>query len=289
MSDDRDAHDSHPHPPHLAHHFSSAAQQYDSAVQGMWLFLATEILLFGGLFCVYAVFRSNHPEIFEYAHKYLSVPLGATNTAILLLSSFTMAVAVWAAQHSRQRLLVTMLILTLLGGCGFLSIKYVEYEHKWKEGLLWGMHYHPAAAPGEHGEAAPTHSETPPTPAPASAPTSAPTSASQPAAAVDEAWMFEPAQSGPRGLLRPGQLPEVLATDPVVHNVFTFFGVYFALTGLHGLHVIAGLAVIGWILAGALRRRYSAAYSTPVHLVGLYWHVVDLIWIYLFPLLYLIH
>ena len=144
------------HSTHLAHHFHSTTQQYDSAVLGMWLFLATEILLFGGMFCVYAVYRANHPEIFAYAHKYLSVPLGAVNTAILLCSSFTMATAVWAAQTSRRRLLVVMLAATILGGCGFMGIKYVEYKHKWEKGLGWGKYYQPKHAAGGHG----AHGET---------------------------------------------------------------------------------------------------------------------------------
>ena len=104
-----------------------------------------------------------------------------------------------------------------------------------------------------------------------------------------EGWMFEPADSGPRGLLAPGTPPTALSQEPEVRNVQLFFAVYFAMTGLHGLHVIAGLAAIAWILGRSLRGHFSPAYATPVHLVGLYWHVVDMIWIFLFPLLYLIH
>jgi cytochrome c oxidase subunit III len=269
------------HSPHLQHHFASAGQQYESAVLGMWIFLATEILLFGGLFCAYAVYRANHPEIFEYAHRFLSKFWGGTNTCILLCSSFTMATAVWAAQTTRKRLLVGMLALTLVGGAGFLGIKYVEYKHKWEEGLLWGRHYQPHVGPEGHGPAAASE------PAATQPATSASAPASQPADATS--WVFQPAGTGPRGLLRPGAASHDLEPTARVHNVQTFFGIYFAMTGLHALHVIAGLIVIAWLLVRSAKGHFSAEYHTPVHMVGLYWHVVDLVWIFLFPLLYLIH
>lgn len=278
----------HGHSPHLAHHFDTPVQQFESAVLGMWLFLATEILLFGGLFCAYAVYRANHPEIFAYAHVYLSKPLGAVNTVILLVSSFTMAAGVWAAQQGRRRLLVAMLALTIACGVGFLGIKVVEYEHKWKEGLLWGKHYRPPTEPvsfaahhaAEHGQPLPAEEIVPP-------PT--PEALSLPAGEVDPGWVFQPADDGPRGLLAPGRAMPVLAEETPVRNVQTFFAIYFAMTGLHGLHVIVGLALIAWLLVRAVKGHFSPAYFTPVPMVGLYWHVVDMIWIYLFPLLYLIH
>lgn len=273
------------HPPHLQHHFDTPAQQFESAVLGMWLFLATEILLFGGMFCAYAVYRANHPEIFRYAHKFLSVPLGAFNTVVLLCSSFTMAAAVWAAQRNRRRLLVGLLAATI--GCGgvFLSVKYVEYKHKWEEGLGWGKYYQPqhAVHAGDERAAGPAAS------APAGVLTSAPAPAAATAGDVSPAWVFEPADTGPRGLLLPEHRPQELVTQPAVRNVQTFFAIYFGMTGLHGLHVIAGLCAIGWVLVRSAQGCFSAEYFTPVPMVGLYWHVVDLIWIYLFPLLYLIH
>ncbi len=318
------------HPPHLAHQFDTPAQQFESVVQGMWLFLATEILLFGGLFCAYAVYRANHPEIFYYAHKYLDTFWGAVNTVILLCSSFTMAAGVWAAQRGRRGMLSVMLALTLLGGLGFLGIKYVEYKHKWEAGLLWGRHYQPRYPPGYHGDPAgqdapaprapaagaalsvatpPATTAPPATPlgavpnaaargnppatADALAATDGPTVTATPAVptadAPDPSWNLHAFESGPRGLLLPGQAPP-LASEPLpVRNVHIFFGIYFAMTGLHGLHVVAGLIVIGWLLVGAVAGRYSGGYFTPVEVGGLYWHLVDLIWIYLFPLLYLIH
>ncbi|NBC10356.1 MAG: hypothetical protein GVY24_01290, partial [Planctomycetes bacterium] len=126
-----DAH-SHDHPPHLAHHFETVEQQFDTAKMGMWVFLATEILMFGGLFCAYAIYRGNHPEVFMFAHQALDWEWGAINTVVLLASSFTMAWGVRAAQLGQRSLLVLLLALTLLGGAGFMVIKTIEYSSKWK-------------------------------------------------------------------------------------------------------------------------------------------------------------
>ncbi len=144
MASHADAH----HDPNLAHHFENADQQFQSANLGMWVFLATEILFFGGLFCAYAVYRSNHPEIFFFGHHFLDKNLGAFNTVILICSSFTMAWAVRAAQLKQQGILRLMLWLTILCAFGFMSVKYVEYNHKWHSGLLWARAYHPEVAHG---------------------------------------------------------------------------------------------------------------------------------------------
>jgi cytochrome c oxidase subunit 3 len=285
MSHDADHHD---HPPHLAHHFDTPDQQFESAVLGMWLFLATEILLFGGLFCAYAVYRANHPEVFEYAHQYLDKMLGAVNTVILLVSSFTMAAAVWAAQRNRQRTLVGMLIATLVCACGFLGIKFVEYKHKWQHGLLWGKHYQPheethgISAENAHAagvEAAGEHAEA----------KAVPTTATADVPAESTHKTFIAPSIGPGGLLPPGAEAPLETPEEKVRNAHTFFAIYFGMTGLHGIHVLGGMAVIAWLLVRALRGHFNADYFTPVPMVGLYWHVVDLIWIYLFPLFYLIH
>ncbi len=301
MSDAHHNDANHGHPPSLAHHFDTPEQQYESAVQGMWLFLATEILLFGGLFCAYAVYRALHPEIFYYAyhHEYLSVFWGSVNTAVLLCSSFTMAAGVWAAQKGHQRMLVWMLVLTLLGAFGFMGIKYIEYKHKWEHGLRWGTGYNPEAhgAYGgeDHGDdgAADGQVETQAatddaTTAPAAAPDPTTVDASD-AAAGGAAPTYRPGGEAPGGLVAPDTAPRELTVAEEVHNVRTFFAIYFLMTGLHGLHVIAGAVVIAWLLVRAIQGHFGAAYYTPVHLGGLYWHLVDLIWIYLFPLLYLIH
>jgi len=310
MSHAADAHDHHAHPPNLAHHFDTPEQQVASGKLGMWIFLATEILLFGGLFCAYAVYRGMHPEIFNYAHLYLSKELGGINTIVLLTSSLTMAWGVRAAQLGQKKVLVWMLSLTLAFAVMFLGIKFVEYKAKWEEGLLPGKRFHPTAPPHVNdGKAAePGHHDLQekvlpvvPGGAPAAPPTAAPplaapaTAAPAEATAVpgpkpgDESSLIKPAAAGPSGLAT-GEVPPLGASrNAVPKNVQIFFGIYFMMTGLHALHVIAGMGVIGWLLKRALRGEFSPAYFAPVDLGGLYWHLVDLIWIFLFPLMYLIH
>ncbi|HWB19297.1 MAG TPA: cytochrome c oxidase subunit 3, partial [Phycisphaerales bacterium] len=146
-----EAHDhDHAHPKHLAHHWDTPKQQFEAGKLGMWLFLATEVLLFGGLFVGYSVWRANHPELFQYGSKFLNTTLGATNTVILILSSFTMAMAVTFAQKSNRMGLIVCLSLTLMGAAGFLGIKYVEYTHKFHEGIFPGVKFY--ELPGEHAE-----------------------------------------------------------------------------------------------------------------------------------------
>lgn len=221
--------------PHLAHHFATMAQQVEAGKLGIWLFLVTEILFFGGLFCAYAVYRANHPEIFLYAHQYLDKTLGAVNTAVLIFSSLTMAWAVRCAQLEQRRGLVVCLALTLVCASVFMGVKYLEYSEKWRHGLLWAGWFQPTEA-------------------------------------------LETSSHGTAG--QPHQPPR---------DTGIFFSIYFLMTGLHGLHVLGGMGVIGWLLAGALRGRYGSEYFAPVDLVALYWHLVDMVWIFLFPLLYLIH
>jgi cytochrome c oxidase subunit 3 len=287
---------------HLQHHFETPEQQYDSGKLGMWLFLATEILLFGGLFVAYAVYRGNHPEVFIWGHHFLDTKLGAINTVILLCSSLTMAWGVRAAQLGQRRLLVLMLSLTLLGAFGFLGIKYVEYKAKWEHGLLWAGSFNPGAH-DDHGEshaAAPAAAETH---AEAEAATEAEGATKAEVATEAEAAPFAPertTQPPPAAPPSGRAQPVAAATDAhdttdahdatdAPANAQTFFTIYFLMTGLHGIHVLAGMAAIAWVLRKALRGVFGPAYFTPVDLVGLYWHLVDLIWIFLFPLLYLIH
>lgn len=326
-----DAHHDHNDPSHLAHHFDTPRQQYDSAKVGMWVFLATEILMFGGLFVAYAVWRSLHPDVFLYAHTELNWQLGCVNTVLLIASSFTMAWAVRAAQMNQRKLLVLLIALTMAGGCGFLVVKTFEYSAKWNHGL-WvgtsnkyhekyeGPHVpgeghggdhaeaggHDAAATG-HGEAA-DHAEAAVHADAAPAAPTTPVAAAQDAPAQAEKTTLPQAASPPQGLvsdymLTPDELTQVKATEKPVHhslsydelsprtkqNVQQFFQIYFLMTGLHTFHVIVGLGLMIWILIKAQKGVFSDKYFTPVDLVGLYWHLVDLIWIFLFPLLYLIH
>ena len=283
------AHDhDHAHPAHLQHHFETPAQQFDSGKLGIWLFLATEILMFGGLFVAYAVYRSNHPEIFLYAHRYLDSTLGGINTVVLLCSSLTMAWAVRCAQIGKQKALKVLLALTILGGFGFMGIKYVEYKHKWHEGLMWGVNFNPSQHAKEqawgHGAEKPTG-----TPAPA-LPSVAPMTPPAKDVVVEHSKVAPPPQ-GPAGTVpRDARSAEAGGHEaPVAANVQIFFGIYFLMTGLHGIHVVVGIGLIAWILKKAAAGAYGPEYYTPVDFVGLYWHLVDLIWIFLFPLLYLIH
>jgi len=279
----------HVHPKHLAHHFDTPQQQFDSGKLGIWLFLTTEILLFSGMFCAYAVYRANHPEIFLFAHHYLDKVLGGINTIVLICSSLTMAWGVRCAQLSQKRGLVICLTLTLLFAGVFLVIKGVEYSSKYEHGVFWWVHkdttlYVPTHAP--HGvEVVPSQAPTAiVVPAPATTPTNALAAQSQ----IPQAHVG-PAGISPAWLNRSAPQP-VAGFDKLVepHNVNIFFSIYFVMTGLHGLHVIAGMVVIAWVLRRALRGEFDKDYFSPVDYVGLYWHLVDLIWIFLFPLLYLI-
>jgi cytochrome c oxidase subunit 3 len=293
----------HRHDKNLAHHFDTPLQQFDAGKLGIWLFLTTEILLFSGMFCAYAVYRHNHPEVFEYADHWLNPTLGGLNTLVLIFSSFTMAWAVRAAQLGQQKLLVRLLTITLLCGVVFLGVKFVEYKDKWQHATLPGAFYDPKHAPGGGHHAAAGSAGEGVTSAPAStpAPGTSPASASAakltlvlpplpmvgPDAALQNQSQIPPAAIGPRGVAANVTEPLELPGEPA--NVQVFFGIYFVMTGLHALHVIAGMAVIAWILRRSIRGDFGPEFFNPVDFTGLYWHLVDLIWIFLFPLLYLIH
>lgn len=260
----------HAHPDYVAHHFDSAEQQFDAGKLGVWVFLLTEILFFSGLFCAYAVYRGNHPEVFVYAHHFLDKNLGALNTAVLIFSSLTMALAVRAAQLEQRRALMAFLSVTLLCAFVFLGVKYVEYRQKWEHGLLWAGKYHPAAYEAHHGaeaDAADPGKEV-----------AAPAAGEATPAAGEAASAVLPAL--PSGEPSAAEAPRLVGV---------FFSIYFTMTGLHALHVIGGIGAITWILVRAARGDFNRFYFGPVDYVGLYWHLVDLVWIFLFPLLYLIH
>ncbi len=279
------------HPPHLAHHFETPEQQYQSGKLGMWMFLATEILMFGGLFCAYAVYRHNHPDVFRYAHTYLDKNLGAINTAVLIASSLSMAWAVRLAQLGKKRGLMLCLSLTLAGGLGFMGIKAVEYAAKWRHHIFIGSAniYRPDRP--SRLEAVVPQPAIPLLQPPAAV--SAPLKRADPNAGTPDEPRIKPPPAGPSGLAG-ARVPahEIQYGDLAKQDrqrVYSFFGVYFAMTGLHGLHVLIGMGLITWILIRSARGEFGPLYFAPVDLVGLYWHLVDLIWIFLFPLLYLIH
>ncbi len=212
-------------PPHVHHMDSTTA--YQSAKLGMWLFLGTEILLFGGLFAAFALYRWMYLDQFHHASRELNWMLGGLNTLVLLFSSFTAALAVDAAQHGDNKRVSRNLIITIACGAIFLVIKYIE----------WSTKYHHGIFPG----------------------------------AIDP-------HTG------------MAFNDAAFNKAYSsFFGLYYCMTGLHGLHVILGMGLLFWALGKARKNRFSKDYYTPVEVGALYWHLVDLIWIYLFPLFYLIH
>jgi len=226
-------HDVHPS---LQHHFDTLEQQKEASTLGMWLFLVTEIMFFGGLFTTYVVYRSKYSTAFVAASHTLDWKLGAFNTAVLILSSLTMALAIWAAQVNRRKQVVGFLIATMILGLTFLGVKAVEYKDKFKH------HHVPGASfewhEGGHAEAG---------------------SAEAPPVQADFA-----------------------------KHVQLFFSLYFIMTGLHAVHMICGIGVLAFLLVPSWKGRYTSAYHNPLECTGLYWHFVDIVWIFLFPLLYLL-
>lgn len=397
----------------LAHHFETGEQQFQAGKLGMWLFLATEILFFSGMFCAYAVYRAYHPEIFKDASSHLDTYLGAANTLVLLASSLSVAWAVRCAQLNQRAGIVYNLVFTVTCAGFFMGVKAVEYALKFKEGLLWRSKYtfdpaagHPDlsevhaglqnfglvvlavgvsviilgyllggqsaarrwtfwalgatllgvgggslagnewtlyqeekkhAAHGEDHAHVGDH-DTQLTPAATQAPAEGSTgepaeqgaeSADSTSETTEEAPPAAPlVDPTPDELLsdeddladRQDQVPEVgqlpslqgsvdaeSVEPPVTLDMATldvegpvpfrgegkffpgiFFSIYYFMTGIHAIHITAGIGVLIWITARAAAGHFEPKYYGPVEYVGLYWHLVDLIWIYLFPLLYLI-
>jgi cytochrome c oxidase subunit 3 len=221
----------------LQHHFDDLDQQREASTFGMWVFLCTEILFFGGLFTTYVIYRQRFHGVFAQASHELNVPMGATNTAVLICSSLTMALSIWAAQVNKRKLTVLFLLVTIFFGLTFLGIKTVEYSekgvpfgvdalaHLTKHHLVPGPSFHYDCPPGE-----PCHPE----------------------------------------------------------QAEVFFSLYFAMTGLHALHMVVGVGLLSYLLVPAWRGRFTAEWHNPMECIGLYWHFVDIVWIFLFPLLYLI-
>jgi len=208
------------HHPALAHHFDDLDQQRQASELGMWVFLVTEVLFFGGLFAAYAIYRWAYPEAFHAASHHLDVTLGAINTVVLIGSSLTMALAVQGSQLGNRRMLLVFLWLTILLGSTFLGIKAVEYHHKYVEHLIPGASFHMEG--------------------------------------------FDAPQAQ------------------------IFFSLYFGMTGMHALHMVVGVGLLLTLVVRASKNEFSPEYHTPVEVTGLYWHFVDIVWIFLFPLLYLL-
>jgi cytochrome c oxidase subunit 3 len=208
------------HHPALQHHFDDLEQQHEASTLGMWLFLVTEVMFFGGLLLAYTLYRIWYPVAWALGSEELNIVLGGTNTVVLILSSLTMALAVRAAQTGAQKATVRWLLVTMALGLTFLVIKFFEYKEK------FALHH----VPGPN-------------------------------------FRFE---------------------GPESPHVQIFFSLYFALTGVHALHMIIGFVLLSVIATMAHRKKFSPEWYTPVELAGLYWHFVDIVWIFLFPLLYLV-
>jgi cytochrome c oxidase subunit III len=246
------------HHPALAHQFDSMAQQQDASTFGMWVFLLTEIMMFGGLFAAYLIYRIKYYHAFVAGSSSISVSWGFANTLVLIGSSFTMAMSVWAAQKGKRNAQVWFLIGTMILGAAFLGVKAKEYYDKYDECHIpghvigkgfnaWGGCEANDPKLGNIAEEIKDHEEKshlPVTPEP--------------------------------------------SREQTARQTEIFFSFYFAMTGLHAFHMIIGLGLLTWLLMRARRGEFGPEYFTPVELGGLYWHFVDIVWIFLFPLLYLI-
>jgi cytochrome c oxidase subunit 3 len=211
----------HAHHPALQHQFDTMAQQQEAATLGMWVFLVTEIMFFGGLFMAYLLYRVWYPEAWSEGSLELSIVLGGFNTMVLIASSLTMALAVRAAQTGLPpRSQVMWLLITIGLGLTFLVVKFFEYKDKYDKHHIPGFGFE-----------------------------------------------FE---------------------GPYADQVQIFLSLYFTMTGLHALHMVVGVGLMSVIAWMAYKRRFSPDWYTPVEMSGLYWHFVDIVWIFLFPLLYLV-
>ena len=226
--------DGHRHP---AHQFETMEQQKETSTLGMWLFLVTEIMFFGGLFTAYLVYRHMYPDAFAVASSTLNMPLGALNTAVLICSSLTMALAIRSAQVNQRGRIGLFLVLTMLLGTTFLVVKGFEYHDKFVESHIPGDKFKPFnfVLENEH-EAAVAHDR-----------------------------------------------------DPLYQrHAEIFFSLYFIMTGIHATHMIIGIAILAVLVFYSRRGKFDSEYYNPLEMTGLYWHFVDIVWIFLFPLLYLL-
>ena len=228
--------------PALQHHFENMEQQREAGTLGMWIFLVTEIMFFGGMFLAYALYRNLYPAAFASASNHLDIWLGAFNTLVLIMSSLTMALAVYFTQIGKSQAQVLCLVLTLLLGLTFLGVKGVEYRDKYRDHLFPGH-----VLPGNP---------------------------------------FNPKVQEAGAPLDPHALH--LLEGATVKQVEMFYWIYFAMTGMHALHMIIGAGLLSYLIIFSLKRRFDPEYHSPVEVIGLYWHFVDIVWIFLFPLLYLL-
>ena len=297
------AHDTHEyHQPGLQHHFEDMGQQQESGLIGMWMFLVQEIMFFGGMFTVYLVFRSRYPMAFAAGSNHLDAFYGGLNTLVLIVSSLTMALAVRAAQMGQRNLQVILLILTMIFGTVFLGVKAIEYTAKYHEGIVpvAGLNLKTSKELGDSDK----HSGTASVPVGRQDPDESLSTAEgeKPGGHKkyenlkgnfiwDDVSLAVQAQQG--GYLTEAEKIGYFANGEISPAKFRdkvqiFFWIYFVMTGLHALHMIIGLGLMAWLTWKAWRGTYSADYYAPVEMSGLYWHFVDIVWIFLFPMLYLL-
>ena len=294
----------HYHQPGLQHQFEDMGQQMESASIGMWMFLVQEIMFFGGMFTVYLVFRSKYPMAFAAGSNHLNEWLGMANTLILIISSLTMALAVHYAQLGKRNAQVGLIILTMLFGTAFLGVKAYEYIEKYDDGLVPVTGWN--AKTNAHGSGGQNYNEN----AGYDLESQRKTSLDIPQEGAAAAAGGEHEYINPRGdfqwkdtsLAVRGQQENILTPSEkngYIENgeinqvdfqgkVRIFFWIYFAMTGLHAIHMIIGLGIMAWLLWKAWRYTFTPEYYAPVEIAGLYWHFVDIVWIFLFPLLYLL-
>jgi cytochrome c oxidase subunit 3 len=250
------------HGPELLHHFETARQQKEAATLGMWAFLVTEVMLFGGIFMAYILYRWAYPDVWAESAHHLNTPLGTVNTVVLLVSSLTVALAVNAAEEGNRRTVLTMFGITLVLGFTFLGIKAWEYSEKFSHCSGYSNPIAWVTGTGQH--------------------------------AVDEclvpgrAFLF-PEEHGAEGAAAEGAAHSEGMTVNEKNPYQLFYFLYFVATGLHAVHMIIGITVMSVIGFMAWRGAFTPAYYTPVEIGGLYWHLIDIIWVFLFPLFYLVH
>jgi cytochrome c oxidase subunit 3 len=304
------------HQPGLQHQFEDMGQQEESVTIGMWLFLVQEIMFFGGLFTAYLVFRSRFPLAFAEASNHLDAFWGGLNTLVLIVSSLTMALTVYYAQKGNRNLQVIMIVLTMFFGTVFLGVKVIEYTDKYNNGLvpITGLNKKTPKGmepPVEQKVAGDQHAGDK-------------VASSSPKFVLPfevRAYAADASHSKPYfnpkgefqwnygshvidyGLAKEKETGKQYLTDAERIGYFSngvfdpnkyrdkiriFYYIYFVMTGLHALHMIVGLGLMAWLGWMAWRGTYSAEYYMPVEMSGLYWHFVDIVWIFLFPLLYLL-
>jgi len=264
------------HHPALVHQFDDMEQQKEASTFGMWVFLLTEIMMFGGLFAAYLIYRIKFYPAFVAGSTSISVSWGFANTLVLLGSSFTMAMAVWAAQNRSRKQQVMWLILTMILGAAFLGVKAKEYYDKYEEchipGSFIGKPFNAIGGPGcEKGDIAKEIIER----------------AEKAKADVEheaqvKGWDAKTIEE------HKVEVPSRAAAEQTASRSEIFFSFYFAMTGLHAFHMVIGLGLLTWLTLRASHGEFDGQYYTPMELGGLYWHFVDIVWIFLFPLLYLI-